>query len=70
MKRITILVLLWSSSLIGQQNFEAFNKMSFSSNYVRPLTGIVDVNIQIPTTPSQWCTPLFMVLHLQPFKLI
>ena len=53
MKRITILVLLWSSSLIGQQNFEAFNKMSFSSNYVRPLTGIIDVNIQIPTTPSQ-----------------
>ena len=53
MKRITILVLLWSSSLIGQQNFAAFNKMSFSSNYVRPLTGIVDINVQVPTTPSQ-----------------
>ena len=39
--------------MYGQQNFETFNKMSFSSNYVRPLTGIVDVNIQIPTTPSQ-----------------
>jgi hypothetical protein len=53
MKRITFLVLLWSSSLIGQQNFEAFNTMSFSTNYMRPLTGIVDVNVQVPTTQSQ-----------------
>ena len=53
MKRITFLVLLWSSSLIGQQNFEAFNTMSFSTNYMRPLTGIVDINVQVPTTPSQ-----------------
>ena len=53
MKRITFLVLLWSSSLMGQQNFEAFNTMSFSTNYMRPLTGIVDINVQVPTTPSQ-----------------
>ena len=53
MKRITFLVLLWSSSLIGQQNFEAFNTLSFSTNYMRPLTGIVDVNVQVPTTASQ-----------------
>ncbi|MGB0194518.1 MAG: hypothetical protein ACPF8Z_04890 [Schleiferiaceae bacterium] len=53
MKRISILVFLWSSALLGQQNFEAFNTTSFSTNFMRPLMGIVDVNVQVPTTPSQ-----------------
>ena len=39
--------------MFGQADFELFNRTSASTNYLRPLTGVVDLNVHVPTTQSQ-----------------
>ena len=53
MKRFLFFGMLLTNVAFGQKNFEAYNTLSFSTNPLRPLMGIVDLNVHLPTTKNQ-----------------
>ena len=53
MKRFLFFGMLLTNVAFGQKNFEAYNTLSFSTNPLRPLMGIVDFNVHVPTTENQ-----------------
>ena len=54
MKRLFILIFVFAFiGIRAQIAVEQFNQKSYATNYYRPFTGIVDLNLHVPTTRSQ-----------------
>lgn len=53
MKRILFFGMLLTNVAFVQKNFGGYNTLSFSTNLMRPLMGIVDLNVHVPTTKNQ-----------------
>lgn len=53
MRRLILLLTLYSATVSAQTDYSAFNTLSYSTNVIRPFFGIVDFNVHIPTTPNQ-----------------